>query len=60
MVEGFWDRDVPASEEDGSQDELPGHEHVDMDARGRKNPQQQNSAISFSADMKVTLPHPGE
>lgn len=41
MLEGFWDRDLLASKEDGSQDELPGHERVDTDVRGRENPQKQ-------------------
>lgn len=41
MVEGFWDRDLPASEEEGSQDKLPGHERVDTDVRGKENPQKQ-------------------
>lgn len=41
LAEGFWDRSLPTSKEDGSQDELPGHECVVMDVQGRENPQQQ-------------------
>lgn len=40
-VEGFWDRDLPASKEDIPQDKLPGHECVDTHVRGRENPQEQ-------------------
>lgn len=42
-VEGFWDSDLPASEEYSSHDEPPGHERVDMDVQGRENPQKQTS-----------------